>query len=137
MDRLLDYWQTQLQNLPLCLELSTDYPRPPSQRYQHAQEMKHFSGELCKQLHRVAGEIEIPLFTILLTSFQILLYRFSQQTDIIVGIPPGKSQKHLASLGCLPLRTNLVGNPHFFDTTDSSPGQPTRRLGPLYGLCPF
>jgi non-ribosomal peptide synthetase component F len=61
----------------------------------------------------------VTLFTTLLTAFKVLLYRYTDQTDLIVGTPiAGRTQVETEPLvgflvNTLALRSDLSGNPLF------------------------
>ncbi|MBC8999815.1 non-ribosomal peptide synthase/polyketide synthase [Pseudomonas sp. N40(2020)] len=87
-ERQLSYWTAQLGDgdQPL-LELPTDRPRPPEQSYRGARRDIPLSLELATALKQVAQRENVTLFALLLASFQTLLYRYSGQADIRVGVP--------------------------------------------------
>ena len=115
------YWQAQLQGAPLLLELPTDYPRPAQQTYRGA----HYSHTLCAsltaQLHQFSRTQHATLYMTLLAVFNVLLYRYTGQEDILVGSPiAGRTQReteHLIGLfvNTLVLRTRFhAAEPHAF-----------------------
>ena len=114
----LDYWQQQLENLT-TLNLPTDKARPPVQTYRG--DIHHFSlpsavGKQLKELSRSEG---LTLYMTLLAAFQVLLHRYSQQEEVVVGT--AVSNRHSAVLegllgpfvNTLVLRGDLSGNPSF------------------------
>ena len=84
--RQIEYWKKKLENLS-PLELPTDSPRPLIQTY-HGNSI-HFrvSAEEISVLQNVAKENNITLFVIMLSAFALLLTKYTNQTDIAVGIP--------------------------------------------------
>ncbi|MFG6100414.1 amino acid adenylation domain-containing protein [Leptothoe sp. ISB3NOV94-8A] len=95
-DRLnqhLDYWQQQLAQAPALLELPTDYPRPPVQAFNGCTHTVHLSPALSAQVRDLAQQQGVTLFMLLLTVFQILLHRYSGQSDILVGTPIANRQR--------------------------------------------
>jgi len=118
-ERLWAYWQQQLAGeLPL-LNLPLDRPRPPVQTYRGASHNFELGEELSKQLKALAGVERVTLYMLLLAAFQVLLYRYTDQEDILVATPMvGRSRAELEKIaGYLTnpvvLRTNLSGNPPF------------------------
>ncbi|NEQ98488.1 MAG: non-ribosomal peptide synthetase, partial [Cyanothece sp. SIO2G6] len=89
----LTYWQQQLANIPALLPLPTDYPRPAVQRYQGRTQRIPLPPELSQQIKALAQKQGVTLFMALLTGFQILLYRYSGQEDIVVGSPIANRQR--------------------------------------------
>ncbi|WP_369986955.1 amino acid adenylation domain-containing protein [Pseudomonas xanthosomatis] len=85
--RQLDYWTAQLGGEQPVLELPLDHPRPAAQSYLGARHDLQVPAPLVQGLQRVASEHGVTLFTLLLASFQVLLYRYSGQADLRIGIP--------------------------------------------------
>ena len=119
LESQLSYWKQQLSgNLPI-LQLSTDYPRPPVQTYRGAYQSLELPKNLTAALKVLSQQEGVTLFMTLLAAFQILLYRYSGQEDIIVGTPiAGRNQIETERLiglfvNSLAIRTNLSGNPSF------------------------
>ncbi|MEA2488848.1 MAG: hypothetical protein QOH21_640, partial [Acidobacteriota bacterium] len=114
-----DYWKTALANLPPLLELPTDRPRPPVQSYRGAHEPFRLSRELTDGLNALSRKSGATLFMTLLTAFDILLSRYSGQTDIAVGTPvANRTRAELEPLigffiNNLVLRADLSGDPTF------------------------
>jgi non-ribosomal peptide synthetase component F len=72
----------------------------------------------------------------LLAAFQTLLYRYTQQEDIVVGSAiANRNRSEIEGLigffvNSLVLRTNLSGNPTFLELLDQSTGGSARSLCP-------
>ncbi|MCA2685356.1 MULTISPECIES: non-ribosomal peptide synthase/polyketide synthase [unclassified Microcystis] len=115
----LNYWQKQLAAAPALLHLPTDRPRPPEQRFEGDRINGILSPELSQGLNRLSREQGVTLFMTLLTAFKVLLYRYTGQTDILVGTPiANRTRSELNGLigffvNTLVLRTDLAGNPSF------------------------
>lgn len=87
LDNQLHYWRSQLgENLPV-LQLTTDFPRARVQTISGAVEPFSLSAELTEQLQALGQQHTATLFMTLLAAFNVLLYRYSGQTDIVVGSP--------------------------------------------------
>jgi amino acid adenylation domain-containing protein len=83
----VDYWREQLSgNLPV-LNLPTDYPRPMIQTFNGARESIQLSSELSESLKALSHREHMTMFMTLLSAFKVLLYRYTDQEDIIVGSP--------------------------------------------------
>ncbi|WP_439566557.1 non-ribosomal peptide synthetase, partial [Gloeocapsopsis crepidinum] len=110
----LAYWKQQLSGLSV-LKLPTDYPRQPIQTYRGAQQKFTLSLALTNNLKQFDG----TLFMTLLAAFNVLLYRYTGQEDIVIGSPiANRNSTQIESLiGCfintLVLRTELDGNLSF------------------------
>jgi amino acid adenylation domain-containing protein/non-ribosomal peptide synthase protein (TIGR01720 family) len=85
--RQLDYWQTQLGDEHPVLELPTDHPRPAMPSYCGSRYEFAVDGQLAEQLRATAQKHNITLFMLLLGAFNVLLHRYTGQTDIRVGVP--------------------------------------------------
>lgn len=112
------YWERQLAGLN-TLQLPTDRPRPPVQTYRG--DIYHFDlpAELGLQLKTISRDAGMTLYMTLLAAFQVLLYRYSQQSEVVLGT--AVSNRHSAQLesllgpfvNTLVLRGDLSGNPTF------------------------
>ena len=96
------YWLQRLSPPPATIELPTDHSRPSSQPT-HLQPGASYAfkleGELCEQLKRLARLKNATLNAVLLAGFQALLYRYSGQEDIVIGIPAaGRSRAEWAGV---------------------------------------
>ncbi|MES2295469.1 MAG: amino acid adenylation domain-containing protein [Pseudomonadota bacterium] len=83
----LDYWTRQLAGAPSLLALPTDRPRPAIQSYRGA--VLHFPipGALVRGLHLIGKQCNATLFMALAAALNILLSRYSGQSDICIGTP--------------------------------------------------
>lgn len=87
LERQLDYWRQQLAQAPGALALPTDRPRPPVQSYHGATHRFVLTPALTSRLEQLSQQAGVTMFMTLLAAFQTLLYRYSGQTDIVVGTP--------------------------------------------------
>ncbi len=75
--------------------------------------------ELAERLRAYSRREGVTLFMTLLAAFDLLLYRYSGQEDVVVGVPQaGRSKSELEGLiglfvNTLPLRVSLAGDPTF------------------------
>ncbi len=116
LETLLAYWKEQLGNgLPL-LELPTDRPRPAVQTFRGAHYSMMVSQAILESLKALSRQEGATLFMTLLAAFQVLLYRYTGQKDIVVGSPiANRNQAEIEGLigffvNTLVLRANLGGN---------------------------
>ena len=86
-ERQLEYWREQLGGEQPVLELPLDHPRPAVQSYRGARLDMGLEATLVTGLKALAQREGVTLFMLLLASFQTLLYRYSGQSDIRVGVP--------------------------------------------------
>ncbi|ARV57485.1 non-ribosomal peptide synthetase [Nostocales cyanobacterium HT-58-2] len=119
LEKQLNYWKQQLADANPVLELPTDRPRPPVQTYRGAKHFFVLPQNLSQALYVLSRQEGVTLFMTLLAAFQVLLYRYSAQEDILVGSPiAGRNHAELEGLigffvNTLVLRTDVSGNPSF------------------------
>ncbi|WP_123064862.1 non-ribosomal peptide synthetase [Paenibacillus amylolyticus] len=81
------YWLSVFNGeLPL-LNLPTDYPRPPIQRYEGKRFVHKINKKLTSELERLAGKHSTTLFSLLLAVYYTLLSKYTSQEDIVIGTP--------------------------------------------------
>jgi amino acid adenylation domain-containing protein len=118
-----DYWQKKLAGLSK-LSLPTDFPRPMVQTFNGAHCLLELPASLIERLKQFSAEHNATVFMTLLACFQILLSRYSGQSDIAVGSPiANRTQSAVESIigsfvNTLVLRTDLSGDPTFIETLD-------------------
>lgn len=99
LETQLDYWRQQLADAPTLLELPTDHPRPAVQSFNGRTQVITLPQTLSDQVEALSKQHQVTLFMTLLTAFQILLYRYSNQPDIVVGSSiANRQQTELESL---------------------------------------
>ena len=120
LEEQLGYWKRQLDGLPV-LELPTDRPRPPVERYVGGHLNIRLPERLSGAVRALTRREGTTLFITLLTAFQILLHRYSGQNDIVVGSPmANRTRREIEGLigffvNTLVMRVDLSGNPTFRD----------------------
>ena len=121
LQRQLTYWRTQLAEAPPSLELPTKGPRPPQQTYRGERLPFTLPVPLTQALKTLSHQEGVTLFMVLLAAFQILLFRYTDQRDILVGAPiAGRTHTDLEGLigffvNTLVLRTQFKSQPTFRD----------------------
>ncbi|MDP8242503.1 MAG: amino acid adenylation domain-containing protein [Candidatus Hinthialibacter antarcticus] len=80
-----DFWKETMRGAPALLELPTDRPRPPVQRFTGRLKTFQFDGDLLQRLKQFSNEQGATLFMTLHAAFVALLSRYSGQTDIVLG----------------------------------------------------
>ena len=117
----LDYWMSQLRGAPPFTVLPTDRPRPAIQSYRGATQEQTLPKDLSAAIGLVAQQHRTTLYMTLLAAFQVLLYRYTGQTDLVVGSPiANRNRSELEGLigffvNTLVLRTNLADEPSFVE----------------------
>lgn len=118
MSAQLAYWQQKLAKLP-TLELPTDYPRTAVQKLHGKTESYLLPKNLLESLKDLSKQQGVTLFMLLLAAFKLLLHRYCQQDEIVLGVPSAnRNSQQIQSLigffvNTLVLRTDLSGNPSF------------------------
>jgi amino acid adenylation domain-containing protein/non-ribosomal peptide synthase protein (TIGR01720 family) len=111
------YWEKALFGLPPALDLPLDRSRPMQQTFNGAVVREQLPESLTHSLEALAKQEGATFFMAALAVYQVLLFRYSRQTDIIVGSPiANRRQSELDNLigyfvNTLPLRGDLSGNP--------------------------
>ncbi|MGH2510513.1 MAG: condensation domain-containing protein, partial [Ktedonobacteraceae bacterium] len=114
--RQLKYWQEQLAGpLPL-LDLPTDRQQGEEASSQGQRVAMEITAGLAQEIQAFGRQQGVTPFMTLLTGLQILLYRYTQQEDLLIGTPiAGRTQPEVEQLfGCflntLVLRIQLDGD---------------------------
>lgn len=119
LDTHLNYWRQQLSGTIPTVELPTDFPRPDSMTYSGAVESVVVEKPILDALKKLSLTEGATLFMTLLAGFNVLLYRYTGQEDIIVGTDVANRNSSEVEdivgffINQLVLRTNLSGNPTF------------------------
>ncbi|WP_330255502.1 amino acid adenylation domain-containing protein [Nocardia sp. NBC_00565] len=115
----IDYWTTQLADLPALLELPTDRPRPPTQSYAGASIPMTVDADLHAGLLRIARSHNTTLFMVFHAALAATLARLTGTDDIAIGTPyAGRGEPELDDLvgmfvNTLVLRTRLTSGMSF------------------------
>ncbi|HTI69160.1 MAG TPA: amino acid adenylation domain-containing protein, partial [Candidatus Limnocylindria bacterium] len=116
-DRSLQYWLQKLADAPSVMEFPWDFPRPAKQSFRGGLVAADVSPELVQVLDRLSRSQGVTRFMLLLAAFQVLLHRYSQQEDLIIGSPVAERDQPLAEgliglcVNTLALRADLSGDP--------------------------
>jgi amino acid adenylation domain-containing protein len=119
LDAQLAYWKQQLADAPTLLELPASRPRPAVLTFRGASEPFELSREMLERLKDLSRREGATLFMTLLAVFEVLLWRYTGETDILVGTPLANRTRAETEpligffVNTLVLRTDLSGNPGF------------------------
>ncbi|HEU5132027.1 MAG TPA: condensation domain-containing protein, partial [Pyrinomonadaceae bacterium] len=119
LDEQVQYWRKQLTGAPQVLELPTDKVRPAVQSHRGGHERFVLDAEVSDQLRELSRSEGVTMFMLLLAAFQVLLMRYSNSEDIVVGTDvAGRRHREVEGLigffvNQLVIRTDLSGNPTF------------------------
>ncbi|MEG3936237.1 amino acid adenylation domain-containing protein [Microcoleus sp. T3_B1] len=86
-EKLWEYWQKQLSGELPILNLPTDRHRPPVQTYGGEIHILQLDKQLIHSLRSVVSSTGTSLYKLMLAAFFVLLYRYTNQEDILVGSP--------------------------------------------------
>ncbi|WP_334310735.1 amino acid adenylation domain-containing protein [Spirulina major] len=116
----LAYWQTRLENAPPLL-FPTDRPRTPKTTTAGSWLAVEIPAALTDKLKILSRKAGVTLYMTLVTALQILLHRYTEQTDIILGtVASQHNRSELRGmigyfLNTLALRSDLSGEPGFHE----------------------
>ncbi|WP_139488190.1 non-ribosomal peptide synthetase [Brevibacillus dissolubilis] len=114
-----EYWLSQFSGEIPALELPLDKPRPLKTAYQGNAFMIEVDEKVTKGLQNLAIHVDKTLFTVMLSAFNVLLHRYTNQEDIVVGTPaagrPDLAYRDVIGyfVNMLAVRTKLADNPTF------------------------
>lgn len=100
IDKQTAHWMQKLAEFE-PLNLITDFPRPPHINYKGETFVLPIEASLSSSLKQSAKELNISLFTLLISGYYLLLSCFSNQKQIVVGLPI--ANRHYAGV------ENLIG----------------------------
>lgn len=115
----LDYWRKALAGAPPVLDLPTDRPRPPVQTSRGGSTSFELPAALMARLRTLSRGAGATPFMTMLAAFAVLLQRYSNQDDLVIGAPianrtrPETEQLVGFFVNTLALRVDLTGDPTF------------------------
>jgi amino acid adenylation domain-containing protein len=118
IEELTAYWHTRLAGLE-TLDLPTDRPRPADPSFRGGRLAVRIDDRLTGALDEMGRSCGATLYMTLFAAFQVLLHRYTGQTDVSVAAPVA-NRTHEDTEGLigffvnvLVLRTDLSGDPTF------------------------
>lgn len=112
----MNFWKEYLLGSEMCLNFPADYIRPAL----HTENGKHINirieSALSEELSQYSKRKEVTLFNVLLTAYYAVLYRYTNETDLLVGVPiAGRTGQELSNLvgyctNTLPVRVTFDEN---------------------------
>jgi amino acid adenylation domain-containing protein len=121
MEKHLLYWRRRLGGTLPVLKLPTDRARPPVLTFRGRHDSYMIPATLSESLRQLSQQQGATLFMTLLATFEILLMRYTQQEDLIVGTAianrnRGETEGMIGFfINMLALRTDMSGDPSFKD----------------------
>lgn len=119
LKRQLAYWKEQLSGAPTMLDLPTDRKRPTASSFKGGMCPIPLSKPLSQMVLQLARQEDATPFIVLLAAFQLLLSRWSGQTDLVIGTPTaGRGHPQTEGIigffiNTLALRANFQGIDNF------------------------
>src|SRR5262249_39711698 len=118
LERLLFYWRWQLRGRLQALELPEDRPRAAVHMYRDGRERLRFGSELGRAIRGVGRQNEADVCATLLAGFKVLLHKYSQLEEIVVGTSDPCRTKEIENVvgpiaNSLVLRSNFAGKPTY------------------------
>ena len=115
----LAFWKDKLIDAPSVLELPLDYPRPSIQDFTGSKLRIPIPASVYKALKALSQRESVTLFMEMLTAFYVLMFKYTDQTDILIG--SGVANRHWNDteniigmfVNTIVLRTELSGNLNF------------------------
>jgi amino acid adenylation domain-containing protein len=87
LSKQIDYWRAQLANGPTLLTLPTDRPRPAVQSFRGASLPFTLAADTTAGLQALSQRQQATLFMTLTAALNVLMARYSGQSDICIGTP--------------------------------------------------
>ncbi len=89
-----EYWLNKFSTPVPVLTLPVDYPRPAQQSFEGNIHNFIIDEELTQKLNSISLENNATLFMILLAAYYTLLFKYTQQSDITIGLPVAGRPHH-------------------------------------------
>ncbi|MEO7331167.1 MAG: condensation domain-containing protein, partial [Minicystis sp.] len=105
LEQQIAYWRGQLDGAPRALSLPLDRPRPALETHRGARLSFRLPLALTVGLTALARREGVTLFMTLLAAFDLLLWRHTNQRDLVVGTPAANRSRQSEALIGLFLNT--------------------------------
>lgn len=95
----LSFWQQTLADAPPVHQLPLDFDRPEQQSQQGGWLAFQLEASQSQALVQLARQQQVSLFTLLLSAFYLLLEKYSQSRDLVIGTPvANRAQPEIGNL---------------------------------------
>ena len=108
---LVGYWRGKLAGSVPLLDLPTDRSRQSTITDRSEIHSIFLAEQLVNSLKIISRDRDVDLFLMLLAAFKVLIYRYVDRQDILIGTPTSRNNGSTTDL--LVFRTDLSGNPTF------------------------
>ncbi len=118
------YWQKQLAPPLTKLELPVDFPRPSHLEERGGRCFFRLSEQTMQRIKEACKQERVTPYMYLLTVFKVLLHRYTQQDDLVIGTPvANRSKREIYEMfgffvNVLVLRSDYGGNPTFSEVLE-------------------
>lgn len=125
LDDSKNYWESTLKDNIPTLVLPYDKERPSLKSYKGAKLHSQISSDLKLKIEMLSKELNVSNYMILLATYYILLNKYSNQQDIIIGTPVvGRDRKEFSNVigmfvNTLPIRNKIDNNISFIQFLDN------------------
>ena len=112
----LQYWKDKLEDYPPVHQIPLDYKRPAEQLFKSGRVDFSIDNILFSSLKNISKETKTTLYMVLLSAYSVLISKYSNHSDIIIGTPiANRNDKDIESLigffvNTLALRINVLHN---------------------------
>jgi len=116
-----NYWLNKFNDKIPVLNIYTDYPRPETQSFEGDSCRFELSEDMSRSLNALCEKYNVTLYMMLFSLYNILLSKYSNSEDIIVGtVNAGREHDDLKDIigmfvNTLALRSKPVGSKKFTD----------------------
>jgi amino acid adenylation domain-containing protein len=124
LESSMEYWRGRLAPPLPSLQVPYSHPAPPVQTFGGAMHSVSLPLGLSEALRELCRREGVTLYMALLAAFNVLLYRYSGEEDIVIGSNTA-GRNHSGSekllgyfLNTIPLRSDLSGDPTFRELLD-------------------
>ncbi|VEL98334.1 amino acid adenylation domain-containing protein [Alteromonas sp. 76-1] len=92
----ITFYEKHLSGISPVHNFPLDFPRATKQNFDGDSISNHVDSALHSKVDKLAKQQNVTLYTLLITAFSVLLYRYSQQKTIVLGTPTsGRLHKDL------------------------------------------
>ena len=109
LERQQKYWSTQLADLPPLPKLPCDKEAPPASSYVRESVTAKLDPELWRDAKSLGAREDTTPQVVLLAALDTLLFRYTNQTDLVVGAVLDKKSRPPRN-DIIAVRTRLAGH---------------------------
>ncbi|TQV77371.1 amino acid adenylation domain-containing protein [Aliikangiella marina] len=126
LENQLKHWTQKLKGIPSVHKLPLDNPRPENYTHNGAHHASHISDDTYHKFNQLCLQNNATLFMGLHAAFSLLLSRYSNEDDIVIGTPiANREQPDVAPLigfflNTLVLRSNIAKVDNFKELLEQS-----------------